>query len=199
MRYLFILLLASNIAFAKEKQPLKVITPQEEDLMAEFEEFDPPKTSYVEVGIHGMSGGVYLGGRKTPAEFTLFKSDVVFQRNRLNLGLGVNYLFNQGATKSYNAYGKIGYNTTLSKLKFNTNLNLGGSYLSEKTEIQDIKGGGFFVGADASLSYNLNWVNLGLQVNYFHTSYSGSYYGTDVFKDLALDFFGAGVILQFPF
>ena len=143
-----------------------------------------------------LNGGVYVGGHKTPASFWETNLNVDYQYEKLELGASLGYLKNNSALKNYTALLSLGtFQNLNSKVQLYEKLKAGISFVEEKTALQGVGGSGFHLQAEVGFRYTLKGYFIGMNLTYYHSTFANSYWGEDLFSDLALDFLGPHLTL----
>lgn len=203
MKILMLILLCSSLAWAKE-EPKKLKSNKKQSLSLDSADAGYREPANLnenleikdqQVFIFGgffQEGGIYVGGRKTPAEFSY--GGLAYRKSFKYLDLGAEFstLQNQSATKVYSLLGYVGGTYSFSeKFKVSGGGLFGVSKLTEVTTLQSINGSGITLGARLDAQYNLNesfFVSGGLY--WYHPMFAKSFWGEDIFSEVVIDFIG---------
>lgn len=198
-----LIILCSSFAWAKE-EPKKLKNNKKQSLSLDsidagyrepassIEPTDPPKQQISIFGGFFQEGGIYVGGKKTPAEFSY--GGVAYRRffKHLDLGCEFSTLQNQSATKVYSLLGYVGGSHNFSEdFKISGGGLFGVSKLTEVTTLQSINGSGITLGARLDAQYNFNnsfFIAGGIY--WYHPMFAKSFWGEDIFSEVVIDFIG---------
>ena len=171
-------------------------------LWAQEAMIEPVKDSLFVLGATwgALDGGVYVGGKKIPASFYLL--DVSFKTAKPSFYFGgeFQHLYNESKVKTTSLFAIGGKRWVESWFFWGFEGGLGYSQYEESTAIQQAQanGLGILMRAQVGHEFYKSWSVVG-SYNWIHYTFSDSFWGKDMFDDVAIDQMGLSLSLEFKF
>lgn len=194
---------ASELEFSDfEKEELSIPSSGEKDFKSSKEQTIDSSKSYQLTPSFGiLDGGYYIGGKKIPASFyNMNLSFKIISNPSFYYGAEFQYLFNKSKVNTQTGVAIVGKKWDQNSFFYGVEGGLGFSFYEETTEIQQGQASGLSTLLRGQVGKKINdqWSFI-VNYSWIHYTYSDSFWGSDIFKDVAIDQMGLTIGLDFNF